>query len=380
MRTVFINGKFLAQPVTGVQRFAGEVLAATDALLASGRWKAQCRLVLLAPAGRIRDLPRFQSIEIRELPSARLHAWEQIRLPWATRGAMLLNLAGSAPLLKLGQVCTFHDTAVFDVPEAYSALFVRWYRLLFSVQGRMSRRLLTVSKFSRERLCHHIKLEPRKIGVVHGAADHMRHLGEDPTVLERLGVRRGAYFLAVGSASPTKNFARLIEAFTGLHEPEARLIVVGGSNAAVFADTIDAARHDPRIIRAGRLSDEALKALFANARAYVFPSTYEGFGLPPIEAMLCGCPVIASSAASIPEICGAGASYFDPLSPESIRGCLQRALHDDAWLAGLSASGRRQAELFSWHHSATALLNELALLGLVTEQASGDASLSASRA
>jgi glycosyltransferase involved in cell wall biosynthesis len=363
---LFINGKIFSQPITGVQRYAMQILEALDALLADGHWIAKCRLVLMVSSSRTQPLPSYRHIEVREISASSLHYWEQVRLPWATRGSMLMNLAGSAPLLKLGQICTFHDTAVFDMPNAYSPAFVRWYRLLFSVQAKLSRRLFTVSEFSKERICHHLDVSSEKVKVVYGAADHMRSQSTDSGALRRLGVEPKSYFLAVGSANPTKNFSRLIEAFSGLPDADARLVVVGGSNAAVFASSGKTAQEDPRIIRAGRLTDAELKSLYSHARAYVFPSIYEGFGLPPIEAMLCGCPVIAARAASIPEICGQAAAYFDPLCPDSMRSVMSRALQDDDWLDGLRAIGREHVKKFSWYASANQLLIELWQLGIVT--------------
>jgi len=359
---LFINGKFLAQSLTGVQRYAIELLQAFDALLADGAWVAPSPVVLLVPSKRVQPLPALRHIQIREIPSGNLHLWEQIRLPWAARGATLINLAGSTPLIKFGQVCTFHDTAVFDVPTSFSANFVRWYRLLFKVQGRLSRRVLTVSEFSKGRLVHHLGIRADKIAVVHCGADHMRRQPADDAVLAKLGVESGRYFLAVGSANPNKNFARLIEAFAGLEDPQARLVVVGGSNATVFADSSNAAREDSRIVRAGRLTDDEIKALYSNARVYVFPSIYEGFGLPPVEAMFCDCPVLAARAASIPEICGSGAAFFDPYSVEDIRASMRRALHDDAWLEALRRAGSARAETFTWHNAALSLVRTLSEL------------------
>jgi len=362
-KTVFINGKFLAQSLTGVQRYAIELLQAFDALLANGAWTAPGPVVLLVPSQRVQPLPALRHIQVREIPSSNLHVWEQVHLPWAARGALLINLAGSAPLIKLGQVSTFHDTAVFDVPTSFSTNFVRWYRLLFNAQGRLSRRVLTVSQFSKERLVHHLGINAAKIAVVHCGADHMRRQPADTEVLSKLGVASGRYFLAVGSANPNKNFARLIDAFAGLQDPDARLVVVGGSNATVFADSSDAAREDPRIVREGRLTDDEIKALYSHARVYVFPSIYEGFGLPPVEAMFCDCPVLAARAASIPEICGSGAAFFDPYSVEDIRASMQRALHDDAWLEELRRAGSARAETFTWHNSALSLVRTLSDIG-----------------
>lgn len=362
---IFINGKFLAQSLTGVQRYAVEILQAFDALLADGAWTTAEAVVLLVPSRLVQPLPSFRCIQIREVPSGNLHLWEQVLLPWSARGGLLINLAGSTPLVKFGQICTFHDTAVFDVPTSFSANFVRWYRLLFNVQGRLSRRVLTVSEFSRERLVHHLGINADKVAVVHCGADHMRLRPADPTVLGKLGVESGRYFLAVGSANPNKNFARLIEAFAGLEDPHARLVVVGGSNATVFADSSDAARDDPRIVRAGRLTDDEIKALYSHARAYVFPSIYEGFGLPPVEAMFCGCAVLAARAASIPEICGSGAAFFDPYSVDGIRASMQRALHDDAWLEELRRAGSMRAETFTWHNAARSLVRTLSEVGVM---------------
>lgn len=362
---MFINGKFLAQPVTGVQRFASQVLAGVDGLLASGQWVAHAPLVLLAPPAHIQALPTYRCIQVRVLPGKYLHAWEQFFLPWHTRGSLLLNLAGSAPLLRFGQVCTFHDTAVFDFPSAYSPVFARWYRLLFSVQGRLSRRLLTVSQFSKSRLCHHLGVTAEKIGVVRGAADHLLAVVPDLGVLGRLNIAGQRYLLAVGSTNPTKNFCRLISAFVGLPDPNARLVVVGSARAGVFSKNGQLDHDDPRIVEAGRLDDTELKALYSHARAFVFPSLYEGFGLPPLEAMLSNCPVLAAQAASIPEVCGSGAAYFDPQSEESIRAALARALVDDRWLETLREAGRARAERYSWQLAANDLLEQLALLGAV---------------
>ncbi|UUX96767.1 glycosyltransferase family 4 protein [Aquabacterium sp. J223] len=366
---MYINGKFLAQPITGVQRYALHVLLTVDSLLQEGQWVTNEPLVLLAPTTHLHATAAFTRLEVREIAAGHLHLWEQWRLPRATRGDRLLNLAGSAPLFKRGQICTFHDTAVFDMPQAYNRAFTCWYRLLFTVQGRLSHRLLTVSDFSKARICHHLRVDPGKVGVVHGAADHMLAHQADYGVLPRLDVTPGRYFIAVGSANPTKNFARLVEAFAGLPQADTRLVVVGGSNSAVFNDREEKGCHDARIVRAGRLTDAELKALYIHARAFVFPSVYEGFGLPPIEAMLCGCPVLAARAASIPEICGPAAAYFDPLSLTSMRKAMARALHDDTWLDSLRAAGRERASLFSWHNAATGLLQQLASLGVVRRAA-----------
>lgn len=366
-RSVTFNGKFIAQPLTGVQRFARELIVEADRLLAAGRWIAEVPFRLVVPAGHSDAVPCLARIEVCEVPATRLHAWEQWRLPAHDRSALIVNLAGSAPLLRRGQICTFHDAAIFDIPGAYSALFTAWYRLLFHVQGRLSRRVLTVSEFSRDRLSHHLGISSKKIGIVPNGASHIDRLKQDDSVLDRFGLEHGGYLLAVGSDNPSKNFAALMQAFRALKKRDTRLVVVGGTNGAVFSsaqspsDEVD----DPRVVRTGRLSDAQLKSLYTHARAFVFPSLYEGFGIPPLEAMGVGCAVVAADAASIPEVCGDAAGYFDPCNMASITAALERALVDDAWLEDLRCAGRTRALRFSWTAAAEALLSELATFGVV---------------
>lgn len=356
--TVFINGKFLAQRMTGVQRFAHGVVQALDESLAKANpdgW----RFVLLTP----RSAPAMPLRAIRQQPVGpqriRLHAWEQFVLPWHARGGLLLSLAGSASLLHPRQVVTIHDAAIYDQPGAYTKPFVAWYRFLFAVAARRSPLLLTISEFSKERLARHLKRRDRVV-IVSGAASHMDRQTADGQLVERLGLGAGRYWLAVGSANPTKNFARLVEAFCQLPRSlDVRLVIVGGRNGSVFSGSRSELIEDDRLLWTGPVSDAELQALYQHALAFAFPSLYEGFGLPPLEAMSCGCPVAAARAASIPEVCGDAVLYFDPNSTTSIAEALRRLTEDDELRATLSRQGRRHAGRYSWDASAAQLLRQL---------------------
>ncbi len=359
---IYLNGKFTAQRTTGVQRVAAQLVQALDAQVGGG-W------VLLCPAG-VR-LPGLRRIEARHVGPAGLAPtlWEQGVLPWAARDGVLLNLAGAAPALARRQVCLLHDAAVFDHPEAYTRRFATWYRWLFRRLARRALALLTVSNFSRTRLALHLQLDASRIALVPNGVDHLRAVAVDDSVLDRHGLRGQRFLLTVGSDNPTKNHAALLAAFARLSEqPGLRLVIAGGRHGAVFAEQ---ARADPPgVRRVGELGDAQLKALYAHALALVFPSRYEGFGLPPLEAMVCGCPVAVARAASLPEVCGDAALYFDPLDVADIEAALQRLCSDAGLRASLRAAGARRVQSYPWSASATALLSALHAAGL-SEQGAG---------
>ena len=286
-----------------------------------------------------------------------LHAWEQWSLPRAACGGLLLSLAGSAPAFAAAQVCTIHDAAVFDHPRHYGFLFCQWYRMLFRRLAHRAKLVLTVSAFSRERL-RAVLGAPELQPVVLGAgAEHLDAVAPDTRVLVDCKLESGAYFVAVGSLQPGKNLEALVQAFAPLAASGLRLVVAGAQDRRVFgAAGLPASAG---VVLAGPLDDGALKALYQNALALVFPSTYEGFGLPPLEAMACGCPVAAARKASIPEVCGDAALYFDPCATAEITAAMQQLAGDAGLRRRLAAAGRERARGFSWDQAAARLHEHL---------------------
>lgn len=349
MTIVYVNGKFTAQRRTGVQRVANCLMEALDA-----RSDERSRWVLLCPQqGHPLSL---SNIEVRRIgPRLPLHLWEQFVLPWAARDGRLLSLAGSGPWFARRPATMLHDAAVFDWPSAYQPAFVAWYRALFRRMAKRATPMLTVSTFSRERLAASLGVAQGRIAVVPNGGDHLDAITPDEGTLDRLGLRDKRYLLAVASVNPTKNLPSLVKAFAQLR-PDAtvRLVMVGGRNERVFENgAVDAGT--PGIVQAGPLGDDALKALYLHATALVFPSLYEGFGLPPLEAMANGCPVVASWTASIPEVCGEAALYFDPRSVDSIAVAMQRVLDDEPLRHRLRDAGRERVAIFTWRQSADKL-------------------------
>lgn len=345
-KTIYINGRFLTQRVTGIQRYARETLAALDSLLAgqgqAGRW------VVLAPQGAER--PALRHIDFRSVGRFHGHLWEQLDLPWHARDGYLVNFATTGPLLKKAQTVTVHDASVYQVPDAFSWKFRAWYRLVVRVIGNRSRLTLAVSQFAASEVARHFGVRPERIRVTSEGWEHLLGVPADDTVLARHGLARGGYVLAVSSPTPNKNFAAVLEASRLLADLDLKFVIAGSADTRVFASAGDLS--GASLVRVGYVSDAQLRALYENAMCFAFPSRYEGFGIPPLEAMGLGCPVVASSIPSVREVCGDAALYFDPARPDELAQNL-RALHGaPARLADMRERGRMRAARYSWLEAA----------------------------
>ena len=358
MKPLYINGKFLAQRTTGVQRFAHGVVSALDRRLQAQQ--ADREVILLAPPN---------SAQLEDLRAIRQHqvgwencsptVWEQIVLPWSARGGTLLCLSGSAPFFARQCIPTIHDAAVFLHPQAYSRSFVAWYRLLFRHLALSAPVILTVSRSSAADLSAY--LPNATFRVVSNSAEHITSVVPDSSILQALRLNAGGYLLAVGSLNPTKNFVKLVNAYAkSMLSSRIPLVIVGAVNADVFRGGESIFDH-ANVRWAGRVSDAQLRALYEHAATFVFPSVYEGFGIPPLEAMHCGCPVIASSASSVPEVCGDAASYIDPMDGEAMMATVETLLTDDSRRQELIKKGYLRSQAFSWDRSAESLLSVLGI-------------------
>ncbi|NML30368.1 glycosyltransferase family 4 protein [Paraburkholderia antibiotica] len=349
-----INGKFTSQPVTGVQRVAYELTRAMQMRAAPGD---EPELFVpqnaKAPGALLKPQRRF--------PWLRGTLWEQITLPIAARGMTLLNLCNTNPLFKHGQIVMVHDMAVYDVPHGFSRKFRVWYRVCFSLLPRTHPTILTVSTFSKTRICHHLNIDESHVKVVTPGADHLDRIVAEPAVLERLDLKRDAYCVIVGSLDPRKNLQGVLDAITRLeHLSGVKFVIVGGKNSRIFSsEGTDHPMHSRRIVWAGFVSDAELKSLYENAGCLVFPSLYEGFGLPPLEAMYCGCPVIASTRTSIPEACGDAAMYCEATSPDDIAAKISTMMSDADLRQRYRSAGLLHAREFRWERSAQKVLEIL---------------------
>jgi glycosyltransferase involved in cell wall biosynthesis len=354
---IFINGRFLSQTITGVQRAALETVLALDRLGASGDSVVSgLEMEVLAPRGaRLRD--RLTHIPVRSIGALSGHTWEQVELPWHSRTGVLVSLANAAPLVRSRQCVTVHDASVFAVPEAYSPVYRAWYRTLIPGLGRRAGRIITDSVFSRAELVRHAGIIEDKIRVVPLGAEHILAAPCDISVLANAGLERRRFILAVSSNGAHKNLDALGEAARHFEDRPYQVVIAGGNNPRVFE--AEATSWPGRVKHLGYVTDAQLRALYTHAGCFVYPSLYEGFGLPPLEAMSCGCPVVVSNAASLPEVCGNAAVYCDPLDPVDIARSIVRVMQDDALREDLRYRGYERARKFTWERSARLLIDVL---------------------
>lgn len=252
---------------------------------------------------------------------------------------------------------TVHDLCHLALPHLVKGAHRRAYaRFMFSAVKRMASRIVCDSEFTNG--------EFRRLV---GWGEHLPvtvHLGVGPRWFSLTANGRphpNPYILFVGNVKPHKNLATLVEAFGRIVSSVPHdLLIAGKESGFITADR--ASRHaaaalGERVRFTGELARESLEQLFLHADAFVFPSLYEGFGLPPLEAMACGCPTIVARAGSLPEVCGDAALYFDPTSSEELASVMVHLLSDVNLRQGLAERGRCRAARFPWDRCATQTLD-----------------------
>jgi len=354
--TIYINGRFLTQPSTGVQRYAREIVAHFDSLLEGNELAKQVCMHCLVPRGTARSTS-WKNITIEEVGVNRGNLWEQIDLPLHLKGGFLFSPANSGPFLYQNQAVTFHDASVFAIPSAYSFWFRLKYRLIFTSLARLAKVIFTDSKFSQSELSRHLKQDPEKFRVLHLAGGHLDRIQADTSILAKYNLQKNGYVFMVGSQSRHKNLAAVLNALVFMNS-DIKVAFASVQSQQIFNREVARARAK-NIIALGYITDKELKALYLNALCFIFPSYYEGFGLPILEAMHCGCPVLCAQAASLPEVAGDVALFFDPMNTMNIANTIDRIVLDLQLRNDLIQKGYQRAKEFSWQTTASQTLDAL---------------------
>ncbi|HUC19537.1 MAG TPA: glycosyltransferase family 1 protein [Acetobacteraceae bacterium] len=354
---IYINGRFLQQPITGVQRYARELLTTWDRMLVSGEISGQgTEFRVLAPRGPI-DVPKLERIRVGQVGRLGGHLWTQLELPFFARDGLLFspgNIHPLLPLARMGSVVTVHDLAYAAYPEAYSKAFRLLYSLLVPAALRRADAVITVSDAEKTHILGRHPAANGRIHAVHLGAPQGCPAGDGPSVPENTLANR-PFVLWVGTLIARKNPQGVIDAVARVNQDTPLdLIVAGASQPGLLKGGLSLPPElQGRVHFHGQINDIAeLRRLYESATALVFPSFYESFGLPPLEAMRFGCPVIASDIPALREICGDAALYADPHQPADIARRIRRLLNDPALRAELSERGSRRAVLFSWERCA----------------------------
>jgi len=348
-----VNGRFLTQPLSGVQRYALELLTALDALLPADT----APIPVFHPGPARADAPRWRILRPVPAPPLDGHLWEQLTLARAARRHRLLSLCGAGPLLHPDQIVTIHDANIWDAPDGFSARYRRFHAAMRPRLAARARATATVSHSAARTLAPRLGLPEARLHVIPNAAGHLIRTAPDPTTLARHGLTPRGYFLALGNLSPNKNLARLDAAHTLAQATDPALppLAIAGGLAPGLAAAPPVPRPGLRLL--GRVTDAELRALMDGALAFVWPALSEGFGIPPLEAMACGLPVLSSDTSAMPEVLGDAPLWFDPRSTADIARALAAcATMPATQRAAMVARGQARARAYSWEDSARRLL------------------------
>lgn len=335
-----INGDFLTLRRNGVARYAREVTLQLDALVGEGHPLTRgLDLELIAPRPPDEGL---QNIPVRLVPEFRYprlpQVWAQLQLPFHVQGG-LLSFCNLAPVVVSRHIACIHDLHTMHMPESYGRLFRLAHRVILPLLGRRAERITTVSELSKEHLAAFGVAPAHKIVVTYNGSDHAARWDARRSQLQPPA---RPYALCFGRPERYKNTGLLARLAPLLDAAGLDLWVAGDVDPGAFPQTAESIR------KLGRISDDDLARALSGATCFLFPSRIEGFGLPAVEAMMHGCPVVASTAPCLPEICGDAALYADPDDVGAWAAAVARLRTDSTLRSRLIERGRQRAPRFSW--------------------------------
>lgn len=337
MKKIIINGRFLTQRITGVQRYAREICAELDKLVEPND------LIMAVPPETI-DIPDYKNIKVVKVGRLRNRLWEHISFPLyvLSQKATSLNLCNVAPLLSPGIVC-IHDMKIRATPQFFSTKFLLWYRLLFFNATRRAKKIITVSNFSKSEIIKYYGVDENKIIVAPNGWQHFARINYDENTLAKYGLEKDSYYFAMSSLEPNKNFKWIAE--QAIKNSNDLYVVAGSINEKVFSEGLGFTCPDNMKL-IGYVSDEEAKTLMRDCKAFLFPSIYEGFGIPPLEALCANAKrIVVSDIPVMHEVFEEKVEYIFKT----------HCYKTNRWI--FDKSRDEILNRFSWHNSAKTILN-----------------------
>ncbi len=317
MQKILINGNFLCRNLTGIERFAWELLRRLDVILPAGS-----PLFLLVPANA-KSIPQYKNIGLIKSEKAikGFPKWDLVDFPKELKKekAVALNFSNTAPLGKKCGIAFLHDIYAFDCPEDFSSFRDRLVKLYSCLHYKNITKnalmVAAVSDFSKKQIQKAYNLPEKRICVINNGWEHFKSVKSDASIFERFPeLSKKDFYFTLGSLSKRKNL-KWIAKYAKSHQKQ-KFAVSGKAISGLLPAELEVLKKLSNVILLGYVTDGEVKALMSSCKAFLFPSYYEGFGIPPLEALSCGAKVISSNAASLPEIYGKAVHYINPDSTD----------------------------------------------------------------
>lgn len=335
---IYINVRFLTQRVTGVQRYAIEICKLLPKEILNHK------IVFVGPKEAVSN-PLFNEFKGVTCGSLSGQLWEQIDLPIFLKrkgNPLLINFVGIGPIRYKNKVLLIYDLAFKHHPEWFSHSFQIAYNWGMPKSLKNSKLIITDSNYVKKDICKTYNVSETDVHVVYGASSDIFHSVEQT---------KENIILMVSSIDPRKNMRRVIEAFNNLNTPH-KLVIVGARGAAFSDLKIPEPSSKDKIVFAGYLEDEELVELYNKAELFLYPSLFEGFGIPPMEAQKCGTACLVSNTTSLPEVYGNSVEYCDPYNIEDIKSKILYLLDNNEKRIELVTKGFENVKKYDWDKSA----------------------------
>jgi len=341
---VAINARFLEKNLKGIGRYSLGI--------AKGLRNKDSAFVLLSSKA---ILPKFEDyakkLGVRRINHFRSHLWEQVVLPkylTSIYRPLLVNFVNTAPISYDNQITVIHDLAFKKAKRSLTKIYRKYYNFIIPRAINASKKIVTVSHTMKKEIIKEYNLNTDFVEVVYNfVSGNIVSLSKKRQYTKYFNFD---YILAVSSLNPRKNFKRLLRAFSSIKSNKVKLLIVGEKKRIFKAEDFGNLLNN-NIIFTGFVKDEVLVDLYKHAIIFIYPSFYEGFGIPILEAMQCDCPVITSCTSSMPEVAGDAAILINPYDVDDISNAISELLTNESLRKDLKIKGKKNLHRFTFSSS-----------------------------